>query len=58
MARNMRTKQAVGGGIGVAAAIVLAWVVGEVGYTMPQEVVGAVGAIIGWAASKLDGTPR
>ena len=55
---QMRAKQVAGGGIGIAVAIVVAWVAGESGYTMPEEVIAAVGGIIGWAASKLDGTPQ
>lgn len=46
--KSSNGKRAFKGGIGMAAAVVLAWVVGEVGgVEMPDMVVAALGSLIG-----------
>ena len=43
-----KTGQATNGGIAMALALILAWVMGEAGITVPQEITVASSAVIGW----------
>lgn len=48
-------RELVGGGIGVAVAAIIGWALGEfAGVDMPEAIVGAVGAVITWAALKVE----
>ena len=51
----MTKKQMTSGGVAMAAAVVLAWVAGQMGVDVPGEITAAVATIIGWAARQLGG---
>ena len=40
--------QATNGGIAMALALILAWVLGESGVTVPAEITAASSVVIGW----------
>ena len=40
--------QAANGGIAMALALILAWVLGESGVTVPDEITAASSVVIGW----------
>ena len=42
--------QAANGGIAMALALILAWVLGESGVTVPAEITAASSVVIGWLA--------
>ena len=56
----MNTQQKVmigsgGGGIGVAFAVIAAWLLNEQGIVMPVEVQTALGGVLVWAFERLGG---
>jgi len=50
-----RTSDRVAGGIGVAVAAIVAWALGEfAGVEMPEPIIGALGAVLMYAATKIE----
>ena len=47
-----KTAQAANGGVAMAAAVLLAWGVGQSGIDVPAEITAAVATIIGWAFAR------
>lgn len=44
-----------GGGVGFAAAIIIAWILSEIGVVMPVEVQTALGALLVWISERIGG---
>lgn len=50
-----RASDRVAGGVGVAVAAIAAWALGEfAGVQMPEAIVGALGAVLMYAATKIE----
>ena len=43
-----KTGQATNGGIAMALALILAWVLGEAGIAVPAEITASSSVVIGW----------
>jgi len=43
-----KTGQAANGGIAMALALILAWVLGEAGIAVPAEITASSSVVIGW----------